>query len=57
MPGALYMSHFINSNCIDVIGLYEHWLFPHSLSLLDSIDNWIGNAFHDVRPTYNGMER
>ena len=38
MPGTVYLSEFFQSYSIDVIGLSEHWLFPHSIDFLHSID-------------------
>ena len=38
MPGALYVDHLLNKNDIDILGISEHWLFPHSLNFLGSIN-------------------
>ena len=37
-PGALYVDHLLNKNDIDIPGISEHWLFPHSLNFLGSIN-------------------
>ena len=31
MPGTVYLSEFFQSYDIDVVGLSEHWPFPHNI--------------------------
>ena len=38
MSGALYVDHIIGKYNIDILAISEHWLFPHSLNFLGSIN-------------------
>ena len=39
MLGSLYLDHLLTKCCIDVCCISEHWLFPHSLNFLGSINS------------------
>ena len=39
MPGSLYLDHLLTKHCIDVCCISAHWLFPHSLNFLGSINS------------------
>ena len=38
MPGAPYLSTLLKSEDLDICALCEHWLFPHSLHFLNTIE-------------------
>ena len=60
MPGTVYLSEFLQSYNIDVIGLSEHWLFPHSIDFLHSIDcefEYFGKCDSDLYTPIDGAMR
>ena len=38
MPGSVYLDYILKTNKIDICAISEHWLFPHSLNFLSSIN-------------------